>query len=113
LEVLAEELAKCVESVELVYTLEQFANALTGSKVKVISDLENVLRDNPEIDYDPDLFTQTVNELGYPQAVYWTGSFSGNSPLKVILDRFESDYARRSFLRIYVHKYRTLLGLPA
>jgi len=109
LELLAHDTTRCVDTVELLYTLEQFARAYDGGKTPMQKKLDALMEKNTDVEYDADLFLETVDALKYPQARAWVEKFAPNEPLQNVIDCFLSDFGRLEFFRAYALKFQLLM----
>jgi hypothetical protein len=107
-EVLAHAMSLCIESIELVHTLQQLQQAL-GEKTPMQKTLEGLLAKYTDVEYDPELFLQTVSGLEYFDAKSWMSELGQVEPMVNVLERFRSDYGRLEFFKAYALQFEILM----
>ena len=108
IEVLANVMSLCVESIELSYSLQQLQQML-GDKTPMQQKLEELLGKYREVVYDEELFIDTVQDLEYFQAKDWVRDFDSLELMENVLLRFGSDYGKLEFFKAYALNFKMLM----
>lgn len=109
-EMIAHYLFPCAESVQVLYTQVEFDRGQRGLIITPDKQaLTQQLNNHPDVQFDKDLFMETIQELDYTEALDWLGNFDANEPLSNVLDRFESDYGRLQFFKLYALKFEQFM----